>query len=187
MKSNIRIKNNKGFTLVELMVSLSIFVVVMTVIMGSILAVLDVNNKDQTKKTAMDNLNVSLESMSRTVRFGTIYHCGSFGTLSQPADCASGGSSFTLKAADGTQVTYSLSGGAITRSVNGGTAQAMTSPEISITSLAFRVFGSYAYGTDYLQPQVIITVTGTAGTAGKVKDQSTFQIETTVSQRQLDI
>jgi|SRR5579872_5946710 len=180
-------KSGAGFTLVEIMVSLSIFVVVMTLIMGSILSVLNNNQSAQAKKTAMDNLDFALESMARTVRFGVNYHCGSAGTLSSPNDCASGASSLTILASDGSQVTYTLSGGVLTRSVNSGAAYAMTSPEIVINRLAFRVFGSAAYGTDYLQPQVIITVSGTAGSANKAATQSTFNLETTVDQRKLDI
>ena len=67
----------------------------------------------------------------------------------------------------------------------------LTSPEVFIQSIAFRVFGSYSYGNgasqDYLQPQVIMTVSGYAGSANKTLTQSFFQLETTISQRKLDI
>ena len=180
-------KTSAGFTLVELMVSLSIFVIVMTIVMGAVLSVVNVNSLAQSKKTAMDNLNFAIESMSRTIRFGTSYHCDVVGTLSTPRDCSAGANSLTLRAVDGSLVTYSLSAGALTRSINGGTALALTSPEVTIQNLSFRVFGSYAYGVDYLQPQVILTISGLAGTANKVKTQALFKMQTTVSQRQLDI
>ena len=181
-------KRNKGFTLIELMVSLSIFVVIMTLVMGSILNAFDLNSKSQSQKTAGDNLNFALESIARTIRFGTNFHCGATAPLNTPNDCASGSSSFSVTGADGILVTYTLSNGAITRSLAGATAQVMTSPEVSITSLAFRVFGSTSYASgDYLQPQVIITMSGTVGSSNKAKTQSTFHVETTVSQRKLDI
>lgn len=179
-------QRNKGFTLIEILVSLSVFVIVMTISLGAILSVTDMNEKVRTRKTAIDNLNFALDSMSRTIRFGTVYHCGG-GTISTPADCASGDTSMSVLASDGNRVTYSFSGGSLTKSINSGTPVAFTSPEINITSVKFRVFGSAPYASDAsnLQPQAIITVQGTVGT--KTKSQSTFSIETTVSQRRLDI
>jgi prepilin-type N-terminal cleavage/methylation domain-containing protein len=176
----------KGFTLVEIMVSLSVFLIVMTISLGAILSVTDMNEKVRTRKVAMDNLNFALDSMSRTIRFGTRYHCGG-GDVALTADCASGESSFSVRASNGTTVTYAFSGGSITRSVNAATPIAITSPEISINSVKFRVFGSATYASDAsnLQPQVIMTVQGTVGS--RVKTQSSFYIQTTVSQRKLDI
>ena len=66
-----------GFTLVELMVSVSIFAIVMFISLGSILSILDANQKSKTLRSVMDNLNSAMESMTRTVRFGINYHCGS--------------------------------------------------------------------------------------------------------------
>jgi hypothetical protein len=125
--------------------------------------------------------------MSRTIRFGSTYHCGSSGDLAQPADCVSGDTSITLLDSTGNRVTFAQSGSAITKSVNGGTALPVTSAEITIQSIAFRVIGSTPYTTDLsnLQPQVIITISGQVGS--KQKTQSSFSIETTVTQRKLDI
>ncbi len=187
-KNNISTENlTKGFTLVELMVSLSIFVLAMVLVVGAVLSVLDINNRAQSQKTAMDNLNFALESMSRTIRFGTNYHCGIFPPLTAPNDCASGSYSLSLSTTttSASLVTYGLLNGSLTESINGGTAYAITSPEVTIQSLVFRVFGS-APG-DTFQPEVIITVSGISGSANKPKTQSSFRLETTVSQRRLDI
>jgi hypothetical protein len=178
------------------MVSLSIFIIIMLVVMGAILSVLNVNILAQSKKTAMDNLNFSIESMTRAIRFGSIYDCGSLPNPTVPHDCASGNSSLTFTASDGSVVAYTLTGGAITQSVNGGTPQALTSSEVTITKLMFRVFGSSPFiigsascsvPNDCLQPQVIITVSGISGSPNKPATQTTFNLETTVSQRKLDI
>lgn len=179
----------KGFTLIEIMVSLSVFIVIMTVSLGSILSILEANDKSQTKKTAMDNLNFALESMSRTVRFGTNYYCGSTSTNPPPAmDCPSGASSLTVRASDGSLVVYGLSGGRLTKTVTmAGVASAaspVTSSEISITRLTFYVFNSGPL-PDLGQPRVIMVVSGTTGS--KVSTQSTFNLQTMMSQRKLDI
>lgn len=191
MRLNIYIKqkykSNHGFTLVELMVSLSIFVVVVLVVMGSVLSILDLNRKIQSKKVAMDNLNFALESMARTIKFGTKYHCGATAPLTSPSDCAGGSSSLSLTASDGSLVTYTLSGTGIQRLINSTNALNLTSPEVTVNSITFWVLGSSSYGTDNLQPRVVISMSITAGSANKAKTQTTFKIETTVSQRKLDI
>ncbi len=189
------IKMKKGFTLVELMVSLTIFILVMTIVMGSILRILDINTKFETKKTAMDNMNFSLESMSRVIRFSTKYHCGTSQPLTSPADCPSGNNSLTVTDSSGRLVTYALSGNAITRTINGGTADIVTSPEIVITGVTFWVLGSYPHDpagvcpesnpSDCNQPRVVIKISGTSGTSAKT--QSSFVLQTTVSQRKFDI
>ena len=71
-KKMINPKNNKsGFTLVELMVSVSLFVIVMTISMGSILSVFNANRKAKNIRNVMDNINFTLEGMTRTIRFGS--------------------------------------------------------------------------------------------------------------------
>jgi len=65
----------KGFTLVEMLVSVAIFAVVMTVALGSLLAMSESDRKAQTLKSVINNLNFSLDSMSRAIRTGTTYSC----------------------------------------------------------------------------------------------------------------
>jgi prepilin-type N-terminal cleavage/methylation domain-containing protein len=67
--------SQKGFTLVEMVVSLGIFAVVAVVAVGALLKITDANKKSQSMKTAINNLNFALESMSREMRVGTDYHC----------------------------------------------------------------------------------------------------------------
>jgi len=178
-----------GFTLVELMVSVSLFAIVMVISMGSVVSVFDANKKSQSLRTVMDNLNSTMEAMTRTIRFGSVYHCDvSKGDITLPRDCGNNdsSSSFVVRAVDGKRVTYKLVGGAIARSIDGGPNYFLTSGDVTIQALSFRVFGSPAYsgGADLYQPQVIIVVKGFAGT--KATSQSSFTLETTVSQRQFD-
>ncbi len=185
MQSFKKREGKKGFTLIEIMVSLSVFIIIMTVSLGSILSILNSSEKSQTKKTAMDNLNFALESMSRTIRFGTNFYCGTTASNPPPAnDCAAGATSFSVRDSNGNLIVYSLSGGRIMKAVNNGTANAVTSNEVSITRLAFYVFGSSGW-PDINQPRVILSLSGTVGS--KTATQSTFNLETTVSQRKLDI
>lgn len=186
--------NKKGFTLVELMVAISIFVVVITISMGSILSVFAASQKSKTLRSVMDNMNITLESMTRTIRFGTNYHCGSSGNTALPLDCGgSGDTSLTVKSEEGKQVTYSLVGSRIAKSVDGGTNYYLTSPDVTVSKLVFRVYGSSPWvgssggcssPNDCLQPEVIVVVSGSVGV--KASTKSTFTLETTASQRQID-
>ena len=183
------LKFTTGFTLVELMVAVSVFVMVMVISMGSILSIFDANKKSQTLRTVMDNLNFSLEAMTRTIRFGTNYHCDvTVGDISTPAprDCPTGASSIIVKAADGSRVVYKLNNGRVIRSINGGADYFVTSSDVTISDLKFRVVGStsYSVGGDLYQPQVIITISGNAGV--KATTRSSFNMQTTVSQRMFD-
>ncbi len=190
------VNKNRGFTLVELMVSVSVFAIIMTISMGSILSVFDANRKSQSLRAVMDNMNFTLEAMTRTIRFGTHYHCN-ISVVSPPLtsgnDCGfnSTADSIDVKTVDklgvAHQVIYKravVSGkGRIARTVDGGTDYYLTSSDVDITKLSFNVFGSPAF-PDPSQPQVIIVISGFAGS--KATSQSKFSLETTVSQRLFD-
>jgi type II secretory pathway pseudopilin PulG len=193
---NKKLKTDRGFTLVEILVAVSLFIVVATISIGAILTVYDANRKAQSTKTVMDNLNLSLENMTRTVRFGNYYYCGVSSTVNQTSNCplSSGGSgsdsvSVTFNAA---RTIYRLCGNAIKRSDNGDKncsdtgMQSITSPETVIQYLRFYVSGTGNSGPDQIkQPYVMAIIKGYVGE--KQTSQTSFFIETLMSQRILDI
>lgn len=179
-----KIKKNKGFTLIELMVALSIFIVVMTVSMGSIIGVFDANRKSRSSKAVLNNLNLSVESMAREMRFGRKYHCSSNGSLTTPRNCNYPGYSYmSFLSSDNTQITYRLNNQAIEKQVDNEGFIPVTAPEIIVDDLKFYVFGALSTDNPPLQPKVIIKITSHAGeNAGR----SDLILETLVSQRVLD-
>lgn len=187
-------KLNKGFTLIELMVSISVFSAIMVMSLGSIFTVLDANRKSQSVRSVMDNLSYTLEGMTRTIRFGSNYNCGAVGDVVTPTphDCVSGADSIVLKRSDGAIVTYlfNKTNKSIEKNIlhyplgvdpEDGTYR-LTSPDVTITNVSFRVFGSIE--NDQYQPQVIVVISGYAAKTGATK--SSFTLETTLSQRKLD-
>ena len=181
-------KHIRGFTLVELMVSVSVFSIVMLISMGAILTVVDANRKSQALRAVMDNLNFAFEGMTRDIRFGDNYHCGSAGDITRPLDCSLGDNSITIRTSSGNLATYRLSGNRIIKTLN-GTDYYVTSGDSTIQSLKFYVSGAYPFvaanpTTDMIQPQVIMVVSGYAGTKDTLK--SSFSLETTLSQRKFD-
>src|SRR3989344_1317808 len=79
----------KGFTLVEMIVSAGLFAVVMLVSVTALLSLVDANRKTQALHSVMNNLNIALDSMVRSLRMGSVYHCGS-GEYSLARDCSNG-------------------------------------------------------------------------------------------------
>lgn len=172
----------KGFTLIELMVAVSIFIIIMTISMGSIISIFDSNRKSQSLKTVLTNMNIAVESMSKEMRYGKNYHCGFEGTITIPQNCASGDTWISFLSSDNLQITYRLNGQTIEKEVNDGGYIAVTAPEIVIDDLTFYTLGA---GTgDTLQPKVLIKIKGHAGAN---KGRTEFTLETLVSQRTLDI
>ena len=71
-----RINTQKAFTVIEVIVSVSLFVTVMVVSTSALLAVIDANKKAQSVRAVLDNLTTAIESMTRDIRIGTQYRCG---------------------------------------------------------------------------------------------------------------
>lgn len=65
----------RGFTLIEMIVSLAIFSLVATVSVGALLVLVAGNQQLQQEQSVMTNLSFALDSMSREIRTGTNYFC----------------------------------------------------------------------------------------------------------------
>lgn len=197
----------RGFTLIEMLVSVGIFTVVMVVALGALLSVSESDRKAQTIKTITNNLGFALEGMSRTIRTGINYSCGSW---TPGTDCTSGGggSLITFEDIQGNITGYQRSTnatlcgqdsagavGCIVRSRDGGSIwQSITASEVVVEHLSFYLYGSSR--SDDIQPRVTISMRGfiplTGGamlrsecnTAGI--ECSTFDLQTTVTQRLYD-
>lgn len=77
-KFNIKNKlpdHQQGFTLLEAMVAIAIFTIVMVIGISALLNVNNTNKKSQNLRTIMDNLNFTMEDMSRNFKLGSYYHC----------------------------------------------------------------------------------------------------------------
>lgn len=76
-------KSQSGFTLIELIVSLGVFSVVITVAVGALLMLVAANEQLQGEQSVMTNLSFALDSMTRELRTGTNYHCRSASSYDQ--------------------------------------------------------------------------------------------------------
>ena len=183
----------RGFTLIELMVSVAIFTVVMVVALGALLSMAESDRKAQTLKTITNNLHFAVDSMSRAVRTGDSYHCGSF----SGGDCTwSGSDLFAFRAINGNTWGYRWSGatcpntlGCIERSQDGGSSwAAITAPEVVVlnptggSGLTFYLVGSAAGNAT--QPKVTVLLRGYVQVSAALR--SNFDLQTTITQRIYD-
>jgi prepilin-type N-terminal cleavage/methylation domain-containing protein len=199
---NLQQKNNHaaGFSLVEVLVSISIFAVVVTMVVGTLIVLFDVNAKSQAMQSAINNVSFSLDSMVRDIRTGYGYECEVSSTdlnfsTNTSKDCTAGASSFAFTEAGGSlsgssgshRIGYRLntvdSKGVIERQIESGGWQAITAPDVNITELDFVLTG--ASTGNNVSPIVTIYIAGEAGNI--VGLDSSFSLQTTVTQQTLDI
>lgn len=161
-------QKQKGFTLIEIMVSVSIFIVVAFVVSSVFLTTNAATKKAQAIKIAMDNLNFALDSMVFKIREGTNYE-----------RIASEVFSFT--SVDGDLYVFSLGRendkGRIELTKNSGFPVSITSNEVDIINLEFVI----TEDSDLSRKQVTILITGVAGNS--LSETSLFRVQTTVAQR----
>ena len=75
-----------GFTLVEIIISLGIFMVVAVVAVGALIGIVDTNKKSQTSNAVIVDLGLAMESFSREVRVGNAYHCAQNSSFNNSPD-----------------------------------------------------------------------------------------------------
>jgi len=203
-----RKKTQQGLILMELIVSLGVFIAVMTIGMGAVLQMFGVNQKSQSLKAIMNNLNFALDSMAREIvvakiadtnLYGSSLRCTDPGSMNVPQDCTieqGGGDYLTFCSSDGNAIAYRFvntdGAGYIERRISenagcptsfgSGEWERITSPEVNIQNMKFYVTGSEP---DKKQPKVLMVIGGEAGKQDNVK--SKFELQTTLSQRSPDL
>lgn len=174
-----------GFSLIELLVSLAIFSIIMTTSIGTLLTLVDANRKARNLVSIINAFDFSLDSMSRTIRTGTTYHCAN-DVSSLPSgtqDCLTGATGLVVTSDDDERIGFRFNDNQIQRRVDGGDWIPLTAGDVFISDMRF-----YARGTgggDSEQPLVTVSVRGeTVGSDESAN--TTFDIQTSVTQRVID-
>lgn len=175
--------HSSGFTLIEIMVSVSIFAIIMVFGISALITVTNAYKGSQQQKIALDSLSFTLETISRDIRTGTDYYSGQAGSLQTPQDGTDNSISFLASDNRG-YFTYYVQDGVLYREINGGSAEPLTSSTDLVISddSRFSVIGSGTYPSDTYQPSVWINLEGTLVN----NDDRTFSLQTIVSQRKID-
>src|SRR3989344_3008012 len=120
--------HERGFTLVEMIVSVALFAIVMLIAVGALLSVVEANRKAVAMQSVINNLNVAIDGMVRSIRQGQTYLCR--GNTSDP-NCSNGGKSIVFTTHNGTLRTYRFDDADDRITVKEGTGQELplTAPE----------------------------------------------------------
>jgi len=181
----------RGFTLIEMMVSVTLFSIVMLVGLSALLTLVNENQRAQALNSVITDLNFTLESMARTIRVGNQFDCGG-----PTLDCDSGSKSFSFRApfieSSFRNITYRFNDdrdrGVIQRSVDSGGWVDITSSNVDIEDFSFYVFGAEraeaGQPPEPYQPRVMMVLSGKAAVDGQ---DTEFSIQTTVTQRVIDL
>ena len=171
MKMNQESRNSSGFTLVELVVAMSVFVVAITFASGIFIQGIQ-SQRNVTKLIVVNNeMSVALERIAREVRVGYMFNAPSLNELT-----------FRIQGEDGEDekhVTYSLVDGVVSR--DDGVSRDLTGRNVEVTDLKF----SIARGDDTLCSPWRITVSLQVKPSGS--DATPIAIQTTVSSRVLPL
>lgn len=202
--------NKNGYTIIETMIAISVFLVVIMTGMGSLLNANLLHQKSQDMRSIIDGLSFMMEDISRNVRTGYNYHCftssdtipsSTSSIVSTPKSGAScwaiafesdTGDSTTLDgdpADDNDQWVYYISGGDLFKSTQGPYAPAnfiqLNSDEVVISGISgFSVLGAEAPLGNLQQPFITIRLSGTITFKNVV---TPFSLQTSASQRLIDI
>jgi type II secretory pathway pseudopilin PulG len=203
--------NNKknGYTIIETMISVSLFIIIVMMGMNALLNANVLHKKSQSMRSILDSLSFTIEDMSRNLRTGYNYQCYDATNLTlslvttsanYPRSCASGWA-IAFEPATGNvasyghaignppvadQWVYYINGGKIFKSVDGAQNFIQLTPdEVTIDQVyGFSVLGAEPPPLDSQQPFVTIRLVGHI----TYKNITTlFSLQTSISQRQADI
>ncbi|MEK7071409.1 MAG: hypothetical protein AAB943_00550 [Patescibacteria group bacterium] len=193
-------KSCSGYTIIETMIAVSIFIVIVIFGTGVLLNANVLHQKSQDMRSIMDNLSFIMEEVSRNIRTGSNYRCindGNYSTSLDVARSCSFGSGISFEYTWGDpdvssdQWVYKIESNNLSKSTDGGGSwgSAPLNPdEIDLSAVSgFSILGApapSALPSDTQQPLVIIKLVGTITYQGVV---SPFSIQTAVSQRLVDI
>jgi len=158
----------KGFTMPEVLISIGLFTIIITVTSSAFLTGLRSQRQTIAILNANDNLAYALEMMARDIRMGTDFFA--------PLDNQLSFLSYRDEA-----IVYRLNNKTIERSVAGGEFEAVTGTSTRIEKLSFELTGDKRYDNK----QVMVTIK--LRIASKFSSQEIISdLQTTISPRNLE-
>ncbi len=203
-KKNAAVTKKRGFTLIEVLVSMSIFTVVVGMAVGTLIVLMDANAKAQNVQQAVSNVSFALDAMTRDIRTGLHYECqtstGALHTTNDTNDCPTGTS--------GDNFAFTESGGSLTGNCAGSRIgyrfnatdntierrlclgdgatdwESITAPGVSIDHMHFSVAHTDR-SPDAHSPTVTIYIEASAGDVAGT--DAGFTLQASVTQQSLDL
>ena len=205
-------KNKKGFTLIEMLVTVGLFAIIVTIAAGGFTNAIRTQRQVSALISSESNVSLTVEQMARQIRTGYLF-CNTVGNTQTGAGVAGTAASYAVSDcgcvyspstapagswtcsaldfydANGNHIVYSLPAtgplaGTLAESVNGGAAQSVTGNDVSVKYLTFRLFGQVE--GDHWPPRVTVSMGIAPSSTDSAISGDVFNLETTVSSRNID-
>lgn len=212
VQKGLSLQKRKAFTLVEILVVIALFSSISTLSLGALFNAQAINTRLQETQSILDNINLSVLSVSREVRFGTEFACVVIPTNymtdymryfippTTPDNCTytdTPGNLLAFKKSDAENssdrtIFYVENGVLYKKDFPFGlqpTVYQMTSNDVEIRTLTFYVEGaesSVAPIPDYKQPLVTMLLSGVTKPSSITNTPVEFNLEIIMSSRQPD-
>ncbi len=176
-------QQKKGFSLIEVIISIALFTVVMTVALGALFMVINANKRAKSIKLVVNNVNLAIEGMSRDLRVGYNYCDSQSEATDGSCDSTNGSTQIWFTTDQGEHLSsFRLFDQGIQRRLGGPAEQffEITGSDVIIEDMQFYIQGTQS--GDDVQPFVTIAIRGSIEVAGT---EETFQLQTTLSQRKI--
>jgi prepilin-type N-terminal cleavage/methylation domain-containing protein len=180
----------KGFTVIELLVGMTVFVVVLSISVGTFIRGLRLQRNTVSLITVNDNLSLVLEQIAREARTGSEFDISSPGALCPTVVGAlnvCSGSAFEFSSAAAGRVGYRLQGDAIERGTGISGAPVtnfvpITSDNVTIANLLVRLEYVFSGGLQQA-PRVTISLVGNSSDSDPFLSNVKVRLQATVSSR----
>ncbi len=169
--SKFQIPNStKGFTVIELIVSMSLFVIISGIIVGSFITATRTQRAIISLIEARDNMGIAMEQMAREVRLGTNFDVNLSNAI---------GNGISFYDLNGDQISYIFdeNNGVLLRQKNSEAPLPITSNDLTIKN--FRS----SYISYFGVPRITVSFS-VIPKDSNLKDNFSFNIQTTISGRQ---
>lgn len=187
-------RSMRGYTLLEMIVSVGIFSIIMLFVTGAYLTLISLDREVRATTALVTNLSFAVDSMARSIRTGNDYGCNNTGGLGGTGTNTTCNRFSYFDTQLSQRVTYIVKAdGSIGRCTGASTcsdasAISLTDPSVAIASngLTFYVRGVGTTGAAAdIQPQVTFTIRGTMlGSNNRTVD---FATQTSATQRRIEI
>lgn len=173
-------KKTKGFTLIEIMVAVSIFSIVALIVSGAFITLADIFKKTQTNRAVVDNINLTMDTMTLQIREGMNHQFNDSCTAEEPFSCyqAIVFDEF-VNSGIGRHLLYKIEDKSIVQCEGNQTSDCpkLTSPEVEVDTLSFYKSPSFDSGS----PVVVLLVGGTVFARDNLS--TNFSLQTTLTLR----
>jgi len=168
LRSLVLPKKGAGFTMPEMLISVGLFVIIITITSSAFLVGLRTQRQVIALLNANDNISYALEVMARDIRTGKSFISPSPDNLS-----------FTNSKNE--VVVYRLNNDTVERAIGSADFNPLTSSNVRVLNLSFRLEGQGRYDNEQVRVTISLKIASRYGSQEVVTD-----LETTISPRELE-